>query len=121
MREEESTFTIDENGTKQWRNKDRVLHRIDGPAVEYTNRDKEWHKNGKLHRIDGPAIEYGNGNKTWYQMGKLHRIDGPAVYNGELKQFYLRGEYFKTKEAFFEALTDKEKEIALFSEAFLNA
>ena len=144
MREEESILSIDEYGTKQWRNKDRVLHRIDGPAIEYTNRDKEWHKNGKLHRIDGPAVEYGdgtkewykmgklhridgpaveycNGNKAWWQNGKLHRIDGPAVYNGELKQFYLRGEYFKTKEAFFEALTPEEKEIALFSKAFLNA
>jgi hypothetical protein len=121
MREEESTLTIDENGDKYWRNKKGKLHRIDGPAIELTNGTKYWYQNGVLHRIDGPAVEYGNGNKAWWQNGKLHRIDGPAVYNGELKQFYLRGEYFKTKEAFFEALTPEEKEIALFSENFLNA
>ena len=64
------------------------------------NGDKFWrNKEGKLHRIDGPAVEYGNGAKHWYQNGVLHR----------------------TKEAFFEALTDEEKYIALFSEDFLNA
>ena len=121
MRKEESTLTIDKYGTKQWRNKDGEFHRIGGPAYESHNGDKGWFTKGRFHRIDGPAVEYGNGNKAWWQNGKLHRIDGPAVYNGELKQFYLRGEYFKTKEAFFEALTPEEKEIALFSEDFHNA
>ena len=99
MREEAPILTIDENGDKYWRNKEGELHRIDGPAIEYGDGTKEWHKNGKLHRIDGPAVEYSNGIKHWYQNGVLHR----------------------TKEAFFEALNDEEKEIALFSEAFLNA
>ena len=35
--------------------------------------------NGKLHRIDGPALEYSNGTKMWYYEGKQHRINGPAV------------------------------------------
>ena len=97
MHNEESDLTIDIYGHKRYKN-----------------------KAGKLHRIDGPAVEMG-GYKVWYHCGARHRIDGPAVYDGEVKQFYLRGQYFETKEAFFEALTDKEKEIALFSEAFLNA
>jgi hypothetical protein len=75
MHNEESILSIDEYGTKRWRNK----------------------------------------------MAKLHRIDGPAVEYGEAKRFYLRGKYFKTKEAFFDALTDEEKSIALFSEDFHNA
>jgi hypothetical protein len=55
------------------------LHRLDGPAVKYSNGDKEWWYNGLRHRIDGPAIEYIDGYKEWYQNGLLHRIDGPAV------------------------------------------
>ena len=63
-----------------------------------------------------------NGDKFWKNKeGKYHRIDGPAVEYGEAKRFYLRGKYFKTKEAFFDALTDEEKSIALFSEDFHNA
>ena len=145
MREEAPILTIDENGDKYWRNKEGELHRIDGPAAEYSDGRKEWHKNGKLHRIDGPAIECSDGRKEWYQMGKRHRIDGPAAeysdgdkfwcqngkihridgpaaeYNDGTKEWYIGNERFESKEAFFEALTDKEKEIALFSEDFLNA
>ncbi len=49
--------------------------------------NKEWYYNGILHRIDGPAIEYANGDKEWYFEGKKHRIDGPAVEyaNGDKK------------------------------------
>ena len=99
MREEESTLTINEHGDKVWRNKKGKLHRIDGPAIEYSSGTKYWFDNGKQHRIDGPAVEWGSGRRDWY----------------------LRGKYFESKEAFFEALTDKEKEIALFSDAFHKA
>ena len=99
MPEEESTLTINENGDKYWRNKKDKLHRIDGPAIEYVEGTNQWYQNGVLHRIDGHAIEYRNGDKSWF-------------YNN-LK--------FHTKEAFFEALNDEEKKIALFSEDFLNA
>ena len=99
MREEESTLTINEHGDKVWRNKEGNWHRIGGPAIEYSNGTKYWFDNGKQHRIDGPAVEYSDGDKSWY----------------------LRGKYFESKEAFFEALTDEEKEIALSSEVFLNA
>ena len=122
MREEESTLTIDIHGDKFWRNKDGELHRIDGPAVEYSDGDKSWYQDGKLHRINGPGIEYGDGDNHWYQNGILHRIDGPAIEycNGD-KSWYYDNIKFPTKEAFFEALTDEEKKIAIFSEAFLNA
>ena len=56
-----------------------ILHREDGPAIEYANGDKSWYKEGKLHRLDGPACEYANGNKFWYKEGKRHRLDGPAI------------------------------------------
>ena len=122
MREEESTFTIDENGDKFWRNKEGELHRIDGPAIEYGDGDKEWYKMGKLHRIDGHAVEWSSGRRDWYQNGVLHRIDGPAIeYGNGNKSWFYNNVKFHAKEAFFEALSDEEKKIALFSEDFLNA
>jgi len=44
----------------------RLLHRLDGPAIEYSNGTKCWYQHDKLHRLDGPAIEYHNGTKRWY-------------------------------------------------------
>ena len=32
--------------------------------------DKYWFLNGELHRVDGPAIERANGNKEWWLKGK---------------------------------------------------
>jgi hypothetical protein len=56
-----------------------LLHREDGPAIEWKSGSKEWLLNGKLHRISGPAREWVNGNKSWWLNGKLHRLDGPAI------------------------------------------
>ena len=86
-------------GTKFWKNKEGELHRLDEPAVEYSDGSKEWWQNGKLHRLDGPAVEFPNGNKQWYKNGRR----------------------FKNKDTFFRSLNKKEKEIALFSSDFLNA
>ncbi len=72
-------YRVSENGTKQYLNDKNEPHRLDGPAIEYPNGDKEWYQNGKLHREDGPAIEWANGDKAWYQNGKFHREDGPAL------------------------------------------
>lgn len=96
---EESIMTIDRYGTKRWRNKKGEYHRIGGPAVEWYDGDMEWRINGRLHRIDGPAIKYVGASIKWV----------------------LRGLSYDTKEDFFEALTDEEKSIAIFSEDFLNA
>ena len=56
-----------------------ILHREDGPAIEYTNGSKAWFVNGVPHRMDGPAYEYANGTREWYVNGRLHRLDGPAI------------------------------------------
>ncbi len=69
-----------------------VLHRIDGPAAEYTIGTKEYYLNGKLHRTDGPADENVSGNNFWYLNGKLHRTDGPAAeYANGHKSWWLNG------------------------------
>jgi len=49
---------------------DELLHREDGPAIEYTNGDKYWWLNGKLHRENGPAVEWSNGDKYWFLNGE---------------------------------------------------
>ncbi len=56
-----------------------ILHRLDGPAVEYVDGTKEWYYYGLLHREDGPAEDNADGSRIWRQMGKLHRVGGPAV------------------------------------------
>lgn len=67
--------------------KGRILHRLDGPAIEYRNGNKEWWINNKLHREGSPAIESENGREEWFINGLRHRLDGPAVK-------WIDGSYF---------------------------
>lgn len=56
------------DGTTRWYKdaKCTVLHRLNGPAIEYADGSKMWYVDGKLHRTDGPAIEWCDGSKWWY-------------------------------------------------------
>ncbi len=56
-------------GAKSWWQKD-LLHRLDGPAIEWATGDKEWFQNGQLHRLDGPAVELADGYNEWYIEGE---------------------------------------------------
>ena len=47
-----------------------ILHREDGPAIEYADGGKFWWLNGERHREDGPACDYPNGSKIWYLNGE---------------------------------------------------
>ncbi len=119
--DDESFMEIDGFGNKFWKNKEGELHRLDAPAVEYANGEKSWYKNGLKHRLGGPAIEWPDGTKHWYKDGNLHRLDGPAVMCDDgYKGWYKDGCFFRNKDVFFEYLTEEEKELALFSEDFLN-
>ena len=62
---------IDKDGNKcYYKNKKMtILHREDGPAIEWSDGTKFWCINGKYHREDGPAIEWANGSKEWYING----------------------------------------------------
>jgi len=135
---------VDRWKVKTWKNKDGEVHRLDGPAIEYTDGRKDWYQNGKLHRLDGPAVEKRNGNEEWRQYGKLHRLDGPAITNkGKYKMWYVYGRFHRedgpayisingyrewwlndveygTKEKYLDALSDEAKMKCLFSEDFLN-
>lgn len=55
---------------------DDMLHRLDGPAVEYAGGSKSWYQNGKLHRFDGPAIEYADDSKHWFIGGEEYTFKG---------------------------------------------
>lgn len=82
--------TVDEDKTISWYNDKGQLHRLDGPAVEWADGDKEWWVEGKPHRLDGPAVEWANGAKWWYVESKLHRLDGPAIeWADGTKEWYV--------------------------------
>jgi len=90
---------IDVIGNNIYENPKGYFHKLDGPAIKYTNGDKLWYKEGKLHKTDGPAMEWTNGDKEWYKEGQLHRLDGPAREhaNGN-KYWYILGKYLEEKE-----------------------
>jgi hypothetical protein len=57
------------NGYKEWR-VDGKLHRLDGPAIEFTNGSKAWYVDNRLHRLDGPAVEWADGSRQWWVNGE---------------------------------------------------
>jgi len=63
---------IDSRGNKRYYSdrEMKILHREDGPALEWSSGSKEWYLNGKLHREDGPAIVWPDGTKWWYLNDK---------------------------------------------------
>ena len=69
-------------------------------GIEVDDEGNKFHYvDDKLHRVDGPAIEYSDGGKEWFQFGKRHREDGPAMDFGNHRLFwYLYGEECTKKE-----------------------
>jgi len=77
--------------------------------IDFYDGDKTWYLNGIIHREDGPAIEWGDGSKSWWLNGKRHREDGPAIeWKDGTKQWWLNGKYYNRKE-FPEALGKYKK------------
>jgi hypothetical protein len=91
----EPILKIDFLGTKRWR-LNGTLHRVDGPALEWSDGSKYWFLNGKSHREDGPSDEWSDGSKYWFLNGKCHRVDGPACEwaNGD-KEWCLDNGYYE--------------------------
>lgn len=46
-----------------------LIHREDGPAVEWDHGGREWWIQGNLHREDGPAVIWPDGTVRWYLDG----------------------------------------------------
>ncbi len=55
-----------------YKNKEGEHHRLNGPAIIYSDGTKYWMKHGEYHRLDGPAIEYSNGEKEYYLKGRCY-------------------------------------------------
>jgi hypothetical protein len=110
----EQYIHIEEYGHKLYY-KDRemeILHRLDGPAVEWAEGGKLWYVDGQHHRLDGPAVEWADGSKMWYVDDKRHRLDGPAVeYANGSKAWYVDGK--RLTEVEFNALTAPAFELTL--------
>ena len=86
---------IDKHGHKAWFNGKGQFHRINGPAIEYTNGDKIWYLNGILHNPNGPAIDFPNESKEWWLNGKRHCENGPAFeYDDGDKEWWLNGKEY---------------------------
>ena len=60
---------ISSNGTKRWYNEHDQLHRIDGPAIIWSDGGADWYINGSRHRTDGPAVIGSDGDQYWYIHG----------------------------------------------------
>ena len=59
------------NGDKHFYKED-LLHREDGPAIEFASGEKHWYYENRFHRLDGPAVEYANGKVEYYLEGKKY-------------------------------------------------
>ena len=57
-----------------------TLHRLDGPAVIWVDRTRQWWVNGKPHRLDGPAVEWSGGDREW-------AIDGLDIPGEEIEKW----------------------------------
>jgi len=88
---------IGEDGTKRW-TLNNLLHRLDGPAIEYTDGDKYWYFHGQFHREDGPAVEYNNGNKSWYYHGELINCSSQKDFERLIKNIKNKNNLLKTKD-----------------------
>jgi len=93
-----SRIEVDEYGNKQYLNDEGNYHRLDGPAVEWSNGSKRWYINGNSHRNIDPSSEWWDGEKRWYFKNKLHRIGGlVSFYDGYWfihSKSYSKQEYF---------------------------
>jgi len=77
---------IDEFGNKIFENSKGELHRLDGPAIEYSDGSKLWYKEEKQHRTDGPAVEYAHGDKFWYILDKMLKEKGFNLWIQRIKK-----------------------------------
>ena len=83
---------VDAFGSVRYCNALGQLHRVCGPAVEYTDGTYMWYQNGQRHRVDGPAVGRPDGYSDWYQNGQRHRVDGPAVeWPSGYRAWYING------------------------------
>ena len=106
----ENKFYYSDGTISSKRDLSKILHRADGPAIEYSDGDKYWLINGKFHREDGPAVKNSDGYKAWYINGKRHRENGPAIeFSSGNVEYYLNGIYYLKEEFEIELIKRKSQ------------
>ena len=70
---------VDPDGSIRYYNSLGQLHRLYGPAIEYSDGYRAWYQDDKLHRLDGPAVDFGSNVYRWY-------IDGKELIKAEWQQ-----------------------------------
>ncbi len=53
--------------------------------TKWENGDKFWYIEGKLHRLDGPAREFSDGYKQWWIEGKENNVKKLFVNFGKFR------------------------------------
>ena len=64
-----SVFYYSDGIILNYRDRRKILHRVNAPSVEFSNGDRFWHRYGHLHREDGPAVSWHNGDTYWFMHG----------------------------------------------------
>ena len=105
--------------SKRWFKPNLILHRENGPALEWTLEEKgkeyEYYINGERHRDDGPAIEYADGFQQWWKNGRIHREDGPAItYSSGRKVWVWHGQHAINENQWLDTHWRRSVEIKLF-------
>jgi hypothetical protein len=70
-------------------------HRVNDPAVIYSNGTREWYVNNFLFNFKKPSVIYSNGDCEYWHFGMRHRDDGPAVIIGNKQYWYSYGKFEK--------------------------
>lgn len=62
---------VTSNGTTYWHSDPgcKIFHRENGPAFESASGTKAYYQNDKLHRLDGPAVIFSNGDEEYWVDG----------------------------------------------------
>ena len=61
---------VDGTGTLRYYDALGQLHRIHGPAFTSPGgHQRSWYQNGRRHRVDGPAVEWSDGYRAWFING----------------------------------------------------
>ena len=91
---------IDEYGTKSYYSDKElnILHREDGPAIEWSEGRKSWWFNGKRHREDGPAVEWADGSKSWWLNGIYYSKEEFNKKMKNSKKININGKSFTVEE-----------------------
>jgi len=77
----------------------KKVQKITGEGYEFLGgyKNKAFYLNGLLHRVDGPAIEWADGSQFWYLHGIL--LTKEAHKKMMNKQWYLNGKEVTVEEA----------------------